>query len=599
MQSVAEGQEAFRRARQENETLYAVIKTVSSSLDLDRVLNGIVEIATDATGCHACFIYFLEGDRLVLRAASPRYSRFVGELGLGVDEGLAGAVARTKTPEFIRENAMADPRMKYVPELEEERFQSMVAVPILAKGGDVIGVVVLHTEAPHEFDSDVLNFLVHTASLVAGAIENAQLYEETRTRVQALTTLTQLSQALAGVSLQEDLYDAVTRGARELLGADACQIYRLDADTDELTLAGSDPEDTQGPSPRPGGAALVLDILRRAGGHTRSVQRGAARSLWPDVVDDALLVAPLVAGDEQLGLLCCLAAGREFTEEDAELLRAVANQTAVGLKKAELIERLTAENIVREMFDALAAGSVDAAEAKAGEARCDLSRPHAFLHVERAPRASNGATEWPRRTDRLEARLRRLSPRAFFDSRHDRIRVLAPLSTSRPGAVQRLRAECEPLGSEDGLVVGLSDVDRGAANARRRMREAADAARIGRSLVAEGGVVSYEELGAYRYLVHVELDAAPHDRYRQSVEKLIQYDRRRGSRLVETLERYLADRGGVTASARALYVHPNTVRQRLARIERVAGLDLHGEDLLSLELALKLARLHEVRAEGE
>ncbi len=122
-----------RRARRENETLYAVIKTVSSSLDLDRVLGGIVEIATDATGCHACFIYFLEGDRLVLRAASPRYSRLVGELELGVDEGLAGWVARTKTPEFIRENAMADPRMKFVPELEEERFQSMVAVPILAK----------------------------------------------------------------------------------------------------------------------------------------------------------------------------------------------------------------------------------------------------------------------------------------------------------------------------------------------------------------------------------------------------------------------------------------------------------------------------------
>ena len=49
---------------------------------------------------------------------------------------------------------------------------------------------------------------------------------------------------------------------------------------------------------------------------------------------------------------------------------------------------------------------------------------------------------------------------------------------------------------------------------------------------------------------------------------------RRGSRLVETLERYLADRGSVTASARALYVHPNTVRQRLERIERVAELDL-------------------------
>ena len=104
-----EQQSSLRSAQRETETLYAVIQTVSSSLDLDRVLSGIVDIATDATGCHACFIYFLEGDRLVLRAASPRYAPFVGKLDLGVDEGLAGWVARTRTPEFIRENAMADP----------------------------------------------------------------------------------------------------------------------------------------------------------------------------------------------------------------------------------------------------------------------------------------------------------------------------------------------------------------------------------------------------------------------------------------------------------------------------------------------------------
>ena len=53
-----------------------------------------------------------------------------------------------------------------MPELEEERFQSMVAVPLLAKSGDVIGVAVLHTAAPREFDDEVLNFLVHTG--VAG-----------------------------------------------------------------------------------------------------------------------------------------------------------------------------------------------------------------------------------------------------------------------------------------------------------------------------------------------------------------------------------------------------------------------------------------------
>jgi GAF domain-containing protein len=597
--STTGGADALERTRRENETLYAVIKTVSSSLDLDRVLRGIVDIATDATGCHACFIYFVETERLVLRAASARYSRFVGQVSFGLDEGLTGWVARTKKPEFIRDNALRDPRMRYVPEFEEERFQSMVAVPILAKSRDVIGVVVLHTEAPREFDDEVLNFLVHTASLVAGAIENAQLYEETRRRVDALTTLTQLSQALAAVTLREDLYDAVTRGARDLLGADACQIYRLASETDELVLAGSDPVGAPAPSPRPRGTALVLDLMRRANGRGRSGRKGVARELWPDIEEGALLAVPLVAGDEHLGVLCCLRAGSEYSEEDAELLGAVANQTAVGLKKAELIERLTAENIVKDMFDALAAGSVDAAEAKAGEARCDLSRPHLFLHVERAPEAGEDAPVWPELAARLEAQLRRTSARAFFDSRHDRMRVLAPLPTAQDAAAERLHRACEQLARDERVVIGISDLDRGAGTARRRMREAADAARIGRSLVASGGAVSYEQLGAYKYLVHLELDEAPQDRYRQSVERLIEYDRRRGTRLFETLEQFLSDRCSVTASARALYIHPNTVRQRLDRIERVSGLQLPEEDLLSLELALKLARLHRLRAEGK
>ncbi len=594
-----EPQSSLGSAQRETETLYAVIQTVSSSLDLDRVLSGIVEIATDATSCHACFIYFLEGERLVLRAASPRYAPFVGKLDLGVNEGLAGWVARTKTPEFIPENALADPRMKYVPELEEERFQSMVAVPLLAKSGDVIGVAVLHTAAPREFDDDVLNFLLHTASLVAGAIENAQLYEETRRRVQVLTTLNQLSQRLAEVTLREDLVETVTRGARELLGAGACQIYRLDRQADQLVLVGTDPEHAPAPSPGPGGTSLVLDLMRRANGRGRGGGGRAARTLWPDVDDKALLVAPLVAGDEQLGIICCLAHDGQFAEEDAELLGAVANQTAVGLKKTELIERLTAENLVKDMFDALAAGSVEAAEAKAGEAGCDLSQPHLFVHVERAAQAPAGGRIWSELAGRLQEQLRRLGTGAFLDSRPDRVRALTPLPAGRGNSVEKLRAACEPLGQEAGLVVGLSEVDQGASSARRRIREAADAARIGRSLVAEGGAVSYEQLGAYRYLVHLELDEAPRDRYRQSVEKLLEYDHRGNACLVDTLERFLADRGRITSTARALFVHPNTVRQRLDRIERVADLDLSSEDLLSLELALKLVRLHRVRAEQD
>ena len=78
-------------------------------------------------------------DRLLtIRAASPVFAEAVGNVSFSVDEGLTGWVARHRTPEFIRDQAMNDPRMTYVPLLQEERFQSMVAVPILARAGDTV-----------------------------------------------------------------------------------------------------------------------------------------------------------------------------------------------------------------------------------------------------------------------------------------------------------------------------------------------------------------------------------------------------------------------------------------------------------------------------
>jgi transcriptional regulator with GAF, ATPase, and Fis domain len=107
-----------------SDTLYAVIAVVSSSPDLDRVLGGVVDVLTQATQCHACFVYLLHGERLRLRAASRPFAHLVGRVEFGRDEGVAGWVVRNRHPEFIREGALADPRMKYVPEMQEERFQS-------------------------------------------------------------------------------------------------------------------------------------------------------------------------------------------------------------------------------------------------------------------------------------------------------------------------------------------------------------------------------------------------------------------------------------------------------------------------------------------
>jgi GAF domain-containing protein len=582
----------LRALRDENRTLYGVIKLVSSSLELGPMLQGIVDLATDATDCHACFIYLLEDDRLTIRAASPVFADAVGRVQFAIEEGLTGWVARHRTPEFIREGAMDDPRMKYIPLLEEERFQSMVAVPILARSDNTIGVIVLHTKAPREFTEDTLRLLVHIASLVSGAIENAQLYDQERRRVDALTRLSGLGQEVAAATDAADLGVVVARGARRLLEAEVCQIYRLDRDGSGVVLLASDPPAVSTP-PVLSVAGLALDALEDRGG------RAPARTLWSELEVGDQLVTALTAGGERLGLLCVGSPPRRtFTDEDTELARAIAHLAAIAIKRAELIEHLTNANIVKDMFEALAAGATSFAVAKAAEVRCDLTGPYLMVCAEPAGGREQSSGEWRAAAEVIGAGLSGLSPRAAIEAGPGPVRAALPLGSKAPQRVEEFLRLCRELGKETGAAIGVSERRHTPAEATRAYREALDATTIGRALLGEGGAIAYAELGAYRYLVRIAADEAPRDRMRAAVDELIAYDTRRRTALLDTLERYLAERRSVIESARALFIHPNTLRQRLARIEELTGVELDNDDLLSLELAIKLARLHG-RPKGE
>jgi GAF domain-containing protein len=523
------------------------------------MLEGIVDLASEATDCHACFIYLIEGERLTVRAASPMYAEAVGTVSMSLDEGLTGWVARRQEPAFIRENAMHDPRMKFFPLLEEERFQSMVAVPILSRSGATIGVIVLHTEAPREFTEDTRTLLVHIASLVSGAIENAQLYDRERRRVEALTRLSALAQALAAATDVTEIGRAVAQGTRRLLGAEICELYRHDEGETRLALLASSRED--------GSTSPAMSA--------------------PE------LVTPLAAGGERIGLLCARAQQDDhFTAEDTEIARAIAHLAAIAIKRAELITALTNTNTIKDLFEALAAGATTFAAAKAAEVRCDLHSPYLVVYAEPTHPPSQAADTWRIAARGLGQRLSQYGARATIESGPGPVRAVIAFGgrTSRdPGAL--LRA-CRELGQQSKASIGISELRDSPTEAARAYREAVDAATIGKALMADGGAIAYSELGPYSYLVHISAEHAPQDRMRVAVDTLIAYDSRRHTALLDTLERFLAERRSVIQSARALFIHPNTLRQRLGRIEELTGLELDTDDLLSLELAIKLARLH-------
>jgi GAF domain-containing protein len=572
--------------REENRTLYGVIKLVSSSVEIGPMLQGIVDLATQATDCHACFIYLLEDDQLTIRAASQVFADAVGRVQMAIEEGLTGWVARHRTPEFIRERAMDDPRMKYIALLQEERFQSMVAVPILSRSSETLGVIVLHTEAPREFTEDTLKLLVHIASLVSGAIENAQLYQRERRRVDSLTRLAGLGGEVAAAGDANALGLIVATGMRRLLEAEFCQLYRLDRDEGGLQLLRSDPAAVSSP-PNASAAGFLIDALDGGGSGP------AARGLWPGLDIGDLLLTPLTAGGERLGLLCAGSPpGRKFSGEDTELARAIAHIAAVAIKRAELIEHLTNANIVKDLFEALAAGATTFAVGKAMEVRCDLTKPYLMLCAEPAAGREQGSGEWRAAAEVLGRDLAELAPRSAVEAGPGPVRAVLSLGARAPQRIEEVVRACRDLGRRRGAAIGLSELHSSAGDSARAYRQALDATMIGRALLGDGGAIGYAEVGAYRYLVHIGAENAPHDRMRAAVDRLIDYDAKRRTSLLDTLERYLAERRSVIESARELFIHPNTLRQRLARIEDLTGLKLDEDDLLSLELAIKLARLH-------
>jgi GAF domain-containing protein len=572
-----------RSLREENRTLASVITLVTSSLELAPMLQGVVDLATEATGCHACFIYLLEGDELVIRAGSPVFHDAVGRVRFSVEEGLTGWVARHRTPQFIRDQAMLDPRMKYVPELEEERFQSMVAVPILARVGDTIGVVVLHTEAPREFAEDTVQLLARIASLVSGVIENAQLYDRERRRVDVLTGLSTLAARVASAARTEEVAETVADALVRLLPADQCQVLRLDSDGETFTVLASLPPDLPAPVTQ-SAADLSLSTL---GGSA-----GCVRAPWSGVTITDLLAVPLIAG-ERIGLLLAARSGTDaFGTEASELARAAAHLTAVAIKRAELIDQLTISNTIKDLFEALAAGATAIATTKARALHCNLQSPYLLVCAHPAGTRTTSSPQWHESAEAVGTALARLAPSSAIEAGPGPVRALVSPGHPDEPPLDELLAACAEIGIAHGAAVGLSAWARSPEEAGRAYREATDAAVIAGALLPDGGAIDYARVGAYRYLVHIATSDAPRDRMSVAVERLIAYDAQRRSSLLDTLERFLSDRRSLVDTAQALYVHPNTLRQRLARIEELTDLQLDREDLLSLELAIKLARLH-------
>ncbi|NUR90668.1 MAG: hypothetical protein HOY71_41880 [Nonomuraea sp.] len=168
--------------------------------------------------------------------------------------------------------------------------------------------------------------------------------------------------------------------------------------------------------------------------------------------------------------------------------------------------------------------------------------------------------------------------------------VLVNGRSSRKGLAEELRAVAEERGLR--IAAGVSEP----AASVSQLAEALETARRGMESARDGGgpvsIMSMADIDSFELL----LAALPGSVRRAFREHLLgpveEYDRRHGSELMRTLEVFLESTGSWQRTADELYVHVNTLRYRMQRIEELTGRRMASmRDRTDLYLALRSGQL--------
>jgi signal transduction histidine kinase len=151
------------------------------------VAEQVAVLVTEATASDVCFVHVIDEARqcLVLMGATPPFTDLSGTVELPLGKGVAGWVALHAEAAVVPDK-WKDDRYFYIPALRGEDYESLVSVPLLGRGQQVVGVLNVHSHKPRRYGKADVDLLTQVGNLLARTIENARLYERLAEREQML-----------------------------------------------------------------------------------------------------------------------------------------------------------------------------------------------------------------------------------------------------------------------------------------------------------------------------------------------------------------------------------------------------------------------------
>jgi len=159
-------------------TVFDVGKSITSTLDLDKVLDGVCTSVQKVMNADAVSIMNLNEQNQVLEIIKTKglgkYHR--GEL-INVGAGIAGIAAKIGRPMILHDEDDTASPYKFPDRVKRDGLKTILSVPLKSRGR-VIGLLNIYKKPIFHYSNNEINLLSTLANQAAVAIENARLYNE-------------------------------------------------------------------------------------------------------------------------------------------------------------------------------------------------------------------------------------------------------------------------------------------------------------------------------------------------------------------------------------------------------------------------------------
>ncbi len=336
------------------ETLTEVARIISAATDHDALYEAVYAQCVRLFGVEHFYIARTMADGELTPVLWYSYARRMrAHEGKPLSSGLGQFVVEKNTPintaDVGREYAargIVVPTSEQWGEHVHTYHMPWMGVPL--REGDRASGVIATNGRPVPYTDEECRVFLAIADQVSVAVRTIDLLEQQRNRAARMETLTEVSRSISAATNLSTLYQAVWEQCGRLFSVENFYIAHVDEPTGDLIpdlwyRRGSRLPDLEG-EPLEGGLSPIVARTRQplvTDDYLAECHRHGIPIYYPTDPNergDAWMGVPLLAGQRTLGVIVVYGARNGYSLEEQEMLTAIANQVAVALTNAGLLQ---------------------------------------------------------------------------------------------------------------------------------------------------------------------------------------------------------------------------------------------------------------------